>query len=222
MAFFRRIRRYTEGAMALHWLVALGIAFLYIHGFSMMDIPADERLHELNVHRSVGVVVFLLVVVRVWWRRMHPPPAVPMPPFQAGIAHFVHFLIYVLLVVNGIAGSVGWWASGDPIVFFGFDVAPERTPWPRLNHACILVGLGTARVLLAVVALHVLAVVKHEWLDRDRLLERMLPGPAILVPLRPREIVERMRERRRKRGEQKSGAQAAAKAPAPGDAPPAD
>ncbi len=208
--------------MALHWLVALGIAFLYIHGFRMMDIPADERLHELNVHRSVGVLVFLLVLVRIWWRLDHPPPALPMPPFLAAIAHFVHFLIYVLLVVNGIAGSVGWVASGDPIVFFGFDIAPERTPWPRLSHICIMIGLATARILLVAVAVHVLAVIKHEVFDRDRTLERMLPGPAILVPLRPREIIERMRERRRKRREHKATAKAGHKVRASGESPPAE
>ena len=208
MAFFRRIRRYTEGAMALHWLVALGIAFLFIHGFRMMEIPADERLHELNVHRSVGVLVFVLVLIRIWWRLGHPPPALPMPPLLAAIAHFVHFLIYVLLVINGIAGSVGWVASGDPIVFFGMDIAGERTPWPRLNHLCIMIGLATARILLAAVAVHVLAVIKHEVFDRDRTLERMLPGPAIVVPLRPGEIIERMRERRRKRRQQKAAEKA--------------
>jgi cytochrome b561 len=150
----------------------------------------------------VGITVFALVLVRLWWRMTRPPPQVPMPALQAWIANLVHLVIYALLIVNGIAGTAGWIASGDPIVFFGMDVAGERTASPALDHLCILVGLTTARVLVVVIVLHVLAVIKHEWLDRDRLLERMLPGPAILLPLAPREIMQRIRERRRKRREQ--------------------
>jgi len=186
--FFRRVRRYTEFAMLLHWLVAAGIAFLYVHGFDMMRLQGAEHLGQLNLHRSVGILVFALVLVRIWWRITHPPP-------------LVHILIYVLLVVNGIAGSVGWIASGDPVVLFGVQLAPERTPSPALNHLCIQVGLTTVRILAVVIALHVLAVVKHEWLDRDRLLERMEPGPPILLPLRPRDIAQRIREWRSRRRE---------------------
>lgn len=198
MPFFRRVRRYTVFAMLLHWLVAAGIAFLYIHGFLMMHTEESRRLSELNLHRSVGVTVFVLVLVRVWWRLVRPPPHVAMPEVQVWVASIVHLLIYALLVVNGIAGSVGWWASGDPVVFFGLPIEPERTGSPEVNRMCILIGLSTARVLLVVIVLHVLAVIKHEWLDRDRLLERMVPGPAILLPLSPREIVQKMRDRRRR------------------------
>lgn len=204
MTFFRRIRRYTEFAMLLHWLVAAGIAFLFVHGFYMMRIEAAQRLPDLNLHRSVGMVVFALVLVRFWWRMKHPPPEVPMPPFQASIAHYVHLLIYELLIINGIAGTAGWIASGDPIVFFGMPLAGARTASPDLNHLCIVVGLTTARILIVMIALHILAVVKHEWFDRDRLLARMLPGPAILLPLKPGEIVRRMRERRRRLREQRA------------------
>jgi cytochrome b561 len=197
--FFERMRRYTEFAMVLHWLVAAGIAFLYVHGFDMMRLPASERLPQLNLHRSVGVVVFALVLVRLWWRFTHPPPEVPMPALQAKVAGFVHVLIYALLIVNGIAGSIGWILSGDPIVFFGMQVAPARAASPALEHLCVVVGMTTARALVVAIALHVVAVVKHEWLDRDRILERMLPGPPIPVPRQPKAIMQRLREWRRRR-----------------------
>lgn len=199
---FRHIRRYTEFAMLLHWLVAGGIAFMYVHGFDMMRIPEGERLQQLNLHRSVGVTVFALVLVRLWWRMRHPPPRVPMSQMLAWVANLVHLLIYALLIVNGIAGTVGWVVSGDPVVFFGMHVADGRAPSPGLSHLCILVGLATARALVVVVLLHVAAVVKHEWLDRDRVLERMLPGPPLLQPMQPTSLLERLREWRRRRREQ--------------------
>ncbi len=198
MRFFRRVRRYNEFAMLLHWLVAAGIAFLFIHGFLMMHVEETRRLVELNVHRSVGVTIFALVLVRVWWRMIRPPTPAPMPEMQSRIAEWVHLLIYALLVVNGIAGTVGWIASGDPIDFFGVSLVAEHSPSPGLNRVCVLVGQATARILLGVIALHVLAVLKHEWFDRDRILDRMIPGPAILLPLSPREILRKIRERRQK------------------------
>lgn len=204
MAFFRRIRRYTWPAMLLHWVVAAGIAFLFIHGFYMMHIEEARRLPHLNLHRSVGVVVFALVIVRVWWRMKHPPPYIPMPEVQTWAAHYVHVLIYALLIVNGVAGTLGWFVSGDPIVLFGVPLAGPRTAYPDLNRMCLLVGLGTARFLIAVIVLHVIAVIKHEWFDGDRLLSRMLPGPAILLPLKPEEIVQKMRQWRRKRREMRA------------------
>ena len=106
--------------------------------------------------------------------------------------------------MNGIAGTVGWIVSGDPIVFFGMQVPVESMPSPALSRFCILVGLTTARILVVLIALHVLAVIKHEWFDEDRILQRMLPGPAILLPLHPMEIVRRMRERRRRLREQRA------------------
>ena len=201
MTVFLRIRRYTEFAMLLHWLVAGGIAFLYVHGFDMMRLPEAQRLGQLNLHRSVGVTVFALVLVRIAWRMSHPPPEIPMPKVQAWIANFVHILIYVLLVVNGVAGSIGWIASGDPVVFFGYQLAAERTPSPALNHLCILVGLTTARMLAVVIVLHVLAVLKHELFDRDRLVDRMEPGPPILLAQSPKQLLQRARERRQQRAQ---------------------
>jgi cytochrome b561 len=190
--------------MLLHWLVAAGIAFLFIHGFYMMGFEGAERLPHLNLHRSVGVTIFALVLVRLWWRFTHPPPPMPMPEVQSWVAGYVHTLIYALLIVNGIAGSVGWFASGDPVVFFGVPLAGERAAAPSLNRLCIFVGLTTARILIVVVVLHIIAVIKHEWFDGDKLLSRMLPGPAILLPLRPGEIVQRMRESRRRRREERA------------------
>src|SRR5262245_11493333 len=141
---YRRVRRYNRVAIALHWLVAAGIAFLFIHGFEMMHLEAAQRRPALNLHRSVGVIVFALVLVRLWWRIAHPPPHLRMPPKQAWVANYVHLLIYALLIANGAAGVAGWIASGDPIVFFGIALRGERTPAPQLNRFCLAVGLTTA------------------------------------------------------------------------------
>lgn len=144
----------------------------------------------------------MLVLVRFAWRLRHEPPPAPMPAFQASIAYYVHLLVYELLIINGITGVIGWTASGDPVVFCGVPLADARTASPDLAHLCVIVGLTTARILIAIIVVHVLAVLKHEWFDRDRLPFRMLPGPAILLPPHSGEIVRRMRERRMRLREQ--------------------
>ena len=181
MTRYRRIRRYGTPAIALHWLVALGIFVLFVHGATMMLIPEHARLPALNLHRSIGVVVFLLVLARIAWRLRHPPP--PMRMAHEAVAHYVHVLIYALLVGNGVAGMVGWLASGDPIVLFGWPVRAAHAPAPQLERICLAIGFATARALLLAIALHALAALKHHVVDRDRLLERMWPGRTILVTL---------------------------------------
>jgi cytochrome b561 len=184
VTLYRRVRRYGTPAIALHWIVALGILVLFTHGATIMLIPEAHRLPALNLHRSIGVVVFLLVVVRIGWRLTHRPPALRMRPRDESIAHFVHVLIYALLVANGLAGTIGWLASGDPVTLFGWTLRPPREPHPHVARVCLAIGFATARALLVVIALHVLAALKHHVLDRDRLLERMWPGRTIKVTLR--------------------------------------
>ena len=183
MSLYRRIRRYGTPAIALHWLVALGIFVLFVHGATMMQIREADRLPALNLHRSIGLVVFVLVLVRIWWRMTHPPPSMRIAPEHEWIAHFVHVLIYALLVANGVAGTMGWFASGDAIVFFGWELQAPRDAQPQLARCCNLIGFATARALLAAIALHTLAALKHHVVDRDRMIERMWPGRTILVTL---------------------------------------
>jgi cytochrome b561 len=198
MALYRRIRRYGTPAIALHWVVALGIFVLFVHGAAMMRIAEAHRVAALNLHRSIGVVVFVLVLVRIWWRANHPPPSFRMPELQEWLAHYVHILIYTLLVGNGFAGVVGWFASGDPIVFLGLELRGERDRRPELTRWCVTIGFATSRALLAAIVLHALAALKHHLLDHDRLIARMWPGHTILVTIQ-RTILEPMRRRRRSR-----------------------
>jgi cytochrome b561 len=198
---YRRVRRYGRTAISLHWIVAAGIAFLFLHGMQMMHLDEAERLPALNLHRSVGVVIFALVLVRIGWRCMHPPPHFRMPPLQAWVAHYVHLFIYGLLVANGIAGVVGWITSGDPVVFFGIELLKEGERHTVVTRMCVAVGGTTARALLVVIALHALAALKHQAVDRDRLIERMWPGRTMLVSLRTAELLLRSKKRRRHDGQ---------------------
>ena len=184
----------------------------------MMLIPEHHRVPALNLHRSIGVVVFVLVLFRIWWRLTHPPPPMRMAPRLEWIVHYVHVLIYALLVANGLAGILGWLASGDPIVFFGWELRSLRDPQPQLTRFCLAIGFATARALLFAIALHTMAALKHHVVDRDRVIERKWPGRTILVTLQAalpavarREAGDdkrsgKARKRRRRRGRAARGA----------------
>ena len=169
-----KVRRYAKPAMVLHWAAAIGIFGLFAHGFLMMRLPDHERIVSLGWHRSVGIAVLLCVLLRIWWRATHPPPRAPqMPKWQERLAHFTHVWLYVLIVANGVAGIVGWIFGGDPIVFFGMPVPALAATDTTLHRLCHIVSFATSRALAVTIGLHVAAALKHQFVDRDRLLARM-------------------------------------------------
>src|SRR5512135_1387415 len=100
-------QRYTRFAVALHWIVAIVVFAQFALGWLMQEIakePPGPRASAFNVHKSVGLVIFALMLVRIAWRLSHPPPALPpMPRWQARAALANHLLLYALLVVMPLA-----------------------------------------------------------------------------------------------------------------------
>lgn len=173
-------QRYTRFAVALHWIVAMVVFAQFALGWLMQEIakqPPGPRASAFNVHKSIGLVVLALMLVRIAWRLSHPPPALPpMPRWQARAALANHVLLYALLVVMPLAGYLGSAFSGYPVRFFGIVLpswAPKSEP---LKHWMSEVHLVAAWLLAAAVLLHLAAVVKHALLDRDATLARMALG----------------------------------------------
>lgn len=173
---------YTAPAIALHWLVALLIFAGYGLGEFMTGLAASpEKLQLYSWHKWIGVSVFLLAVVRVGWRVLHPAPplSTPMPALQRLAADITHVGLYLLMFLIPLSGWLYSSASGYQTVYFGL------IPLPNLidKNAGLADALRLAHVLLnyvlaAMVLAHFAAALKHHWLDRDGLLGRMLPGKA--------------------------------------------
>jgi cytochrome b561 len=171
---------YTRTAVALHWLIALLIVCGFALGWVMTDIPGftPTKLKYFSWHKWIGVTAFVLAIVRVLWRATHMPPPLPagMPALQRIGAHVVHILLYLLMLAIPVTGYLYSSASNIPVVYLGIVPLPRLIdPDPLLKETLKTLHISLNYVLLTLVGLHVFAVVKHQLMDRDGLLSRMLP-----------------------------------------------
>ena len=176
--------RYTHVAMLLHWVLGLALLGMLGVGIYMTGLPfSPQRLKLYNWHKWAGVSLLALAVLRLMWRATHRPPALPrtisdgMPAWQQRAHHATHYLLYLLFFAVPLIGWAYSSAAGFPVVFLGLwqlpdfvpvsvDLADAIKPWHQYS----------AYTLAALIALHVAAALKHQWIDRDGLLARMLPA----------------------------------------------
>ena len=172
--------RYSGVAIALHWLLALMIVGAFGVGVYMHELPmSPTRLKLYNWHKWAGICILALSALRLLWRLTHRPPAdVPMPAWQQRASHAAHGLLYVLFFAVPLAGWAYSSAAGFPIVWFGVlplpdFVSPDKAlaELMKERHAVL------AWTLAVLVLLHIAAALKHHFIDKDGLLERMRPGP---------------------------------------------
>ena len=171
-------------AIALHWLLALVIVGMFAVGVFMTDLPLSPlRLKLYNWHKWAGVSFLALSVLRLLWRVTHRPPALPqavtqaMPTWQIRVYHATHILMYLLFFAVPLIGWAYSSAAGFPIVWFGQIQLPDLlSPDKAVAEAIKPLHEFLAFTLMGLAALHIAAALKHQWIDRDGLLSRMLPG----------------------------------------------
>jgi cytochrome b561 len=169
---------YSGFAKFLHWLIALCVIAIIPVGIAMPNFegPWGDALY--NLHKSLGVLILVLMIVRVAYRLRHgaPPPEPSLEPWHRAASNTVHTLLYVLLVVQPILGYLANSAYGATTTFFGFFEIPpiigKNEPlYGRLALIHRSLGFGIALLVL----MHVGAALHHYFLRRDRVLHRMLP-----------------------------------------------
>jgi cytochrome b561 len=175
--------RYTRTAIALHWAIALLVIFQFAWGWWMQGIPKQPvgpRVDAFNLHKSIGMTIFALMFVRILWRIGHaPPPLVDLPRWQARVARATHALLYIALVVQPLVGYLGSELSGFPVKFFGLTLPSWTGKNAALKDLMSAAHLTVSWVIAATVTLHIIAALKHELVDRNRLLARMGIGTAL-------------------------------------------
>lgn len=176
--------RYTATAITLHWLIAVLLLGQFAFGLALDDIPrgTPERGFYVNLHKSSGLLIGLLVLLRLGWRLTHRPPPLSamMPSWQRHAARWSHVILYLCMVALPLSGYLASNFSKYGIKFFNVVHLPPWGPddrgWYQLfNQIHHLAAL----VLAAFVVLHVLAVLKHMLIDRDGLLLRMWPARTV-------------------------------------------
>lgn len=175
--------RYTRLAMLLHWVLALAILGAFAMGVYLDDLPfSPTKLKLINWHKWAGVCILFLSALRLGWRLLNPPPALPqriqdlMPRWQHVAHHGTHHLMYLLFFIVPLAGWAYSSAKGFPIVLFGILPLPDlMAPNKELAGLIKEIHAVAAFSLIGLVALHVAAVIKHQVVDKDGLLDRMRP-----------------------------------------------
>ena len=183
-------KRYSGIAVVLHWLIAIGIFINIRYGLTFDDLPEGEIRSAIDMHKSVGITVLGLVLLRILWRIGHQPPALPehYRPWEIKLSLGIHHLLYALMALVPLSGwlhdSAWKGAATHPLVLFG------KVPWFRLPgfggmsdalkdqvHE-VLGSTHTALsyVLMAALFLHVAGALKHQFIDKEKELQRMWFG----------------------------------------------
>lgn len=167
-------------ARGLHWLIAALILAQFVIGSIAEEMKLTPAKLDLFVwHKSIGVTVLLLAVLRLAWRLGNPPPAPPAgtPRWEQRLAAAAHAVLYVLIFAVPVSG---WWvsdASRVPFKAFFAVPMPDFIATDRdLQEAAAEVHEALTLVLLVVVVLHIAAAFRHHFLLRDDVLRRMLTG----------------------------------------------
>lgn len=181
--------RYTTTAIWLHWTIALLLAANITLALTADYFPESAVRTVIDTHKSIGITVLGLVLLRIVWRWRHTPPALPgtYAGWEKTASHAAHITLYALILALPISGWMhdsAWKdAATHPMTLFGL------IPWPRLGflmhlppaekevwhdrlyaaHAWLAYGL------YALFALHVAGALKHQWLDGEKELQRMWP-----------------------------------------------
>ncbi len=171
--------RYGVVAITLHWLVAAAVVGMFALGFWMVDLTYYHAWYKQapDIHRSVGVLLFMVMVLRLLWRLGNSRPAA-LPghqPWEVVSAHLVHGLLYVLLFVAMISGYLITTADGSAISVFGWFEVPSVTGRIKgLEDTAGLVHYWTTWTIVGLVVIHAAGALKHHLIDRDETLRRML------------------------------------------------
>jgi cytochrome b561 len=176
------IATYGPVAQALHWLVAALAIAVVLLGWSMLGAPRESGSRDLLLllHRSIGLLILLMMLVRLLWRRLHPPPPLPVefPRLEAFAAHVDHALLYILFIAMPVSGYLNAAAAGHSVSLFGLAVIPPLIGTDeRLSQIAIALHLAGQFAIYALVGLHVAAALMHRFIRRNSILERMLPLP---------------------------------------------
>lgn len=179
--------RYTATAIALHWLVAALVLGQLALGWWMIDLPKSPpglRAGWFNVHKSIGLTIGLLMLARLWWRARHPAPPLPesLPRWQVLAARANHAALYACLLLMPLSGYLGSVFSGYPIKYFGMVLPQWGWASPPLKDFFSVVHFITVWLLMALIALHLAAALKHLLANRDSVFARMWPARAPSAP----------------------------------------
>ncbi len=177
--YFNTRDSYGLIARILHWLIFILVAGMLVGGFSLSYLPSNGiKSFVISIHKSIGVIILLLMIARLSWRFYNPLPRDLGENLVLNyVAHVLHIVLYILLFLQPLVGILMSQAHGYPVSVFGIFELPQIMWKSELlanffNRVHTVIG-----VLLTVsISIHAAAALKHHYIDRNRILIRMLKG----------------------------------------------
>jgi len=172
--------RYSAFTLTVHWLTAALVVAQFAIAWITEDLDKPVRGFWMMGHKSIGLTILVITLVRLGVRLFHPALPLPAntPGWQKIAARGSHILLYILLIGMPLLGWIASTASQRPILYFGLFTWPDL-PFVPHERAISKLVMGWHEVgawmLLAIVAVHLLAAIKHGMIDKDGVLQRMLP-----------------------------------------------
>ncbi len=172
-------QRYGAVAQLLHWSIVVLIITQFSLAFKAGGLPlGPAKIAVLAQHKSFGMTIFALAVLRLIWRLVNPVPAMPQTTvrWQRIAAHLSHGALYALILITPLFGWMMSSARNFPVSWFGVFtfpdlVQPDQARYEFFHEMHEILALTLAGIAL----LHVAAALKHHFFDRDNVLRRMLP-----------------------------------------------
>lgn len=173
---------FSAASIALHWIVAAGIIGMLAFGAVIGSMESGpDKTAAIQVHKSFGILVGALALVRLVWRAKEgfPRPLDELPAWEVTAARRAHETLLVLTVLMPVTGILKSVSYARPVQVFGFPFIPKLLAEKQeaFNTAVSWAHAISGYLLLALVAVHAAAALKHHVIDRDRTLSRMMrPG----------------------------------------------
>lgn len=171
------IQRYNSTAIIIHWLMAILIIGMIILGLYMTGLEkgSAERSWFFALHKSIGLTLALLAIIRLVWKLITPSPALPdsIAPFQRKMATATHHLLYLMLFLQPISGYISSSYSGYKTKFWGIPLPHWGSKQPELNEFYTQIHEISAYCLIVLLCLHVAGVIYHIHHKQTDLFKRM-------------------------------------------------
>lgn len=173
------VTRYSSGSKFFHWTIALIVILMLSGSFFLGDIPDKYQSLAYMMHKSFGLTVLFLMIARFIWLWHSGRPALPSatPPWEKRLSRVVQYGFYVFLICMPVCGWVMSVAEDRVPTYFGLF----KMPLPIATNK----ALGTlmdqshktiAWILIGLIFLHIAGALKHHFIDKDKVLKKMLPG----------------------------------------------
>jgi cytochrome b561 len=191
-------KKYTNVAIVLHWLIAIGIFFMFYLGWFMEALPkegtkalsydlfdlglytwelnkeATPRAFYFNLHKSIGLTIFVLIIFRIIWRLTHRPPALleTMKSWEKRLANVAHHGLYLLMFLIPLSGIIMSIGSKYGIKWFGIKVIPGIDD-SGVRELFLEFHQIFGILILCVLFFHIIGALKHSFIDKDGTLRRI-------------------------------------------------